>query len=88
LIGSSVITALLGHFFYTAVILTVVIANAVIGFIQEGKAENALASIRHMLAPKANVLRNGSRSYIPAELLVTGDLVYLEPGDKVPADCG
>jgi magnesium-transporting ATPase (P-type) len=87
LIGSCIITALLGHFFDTSVILTVVIANAVIGFIQEGKAENALASIRHMLAPKANVLRNGSRSYIPAELLVPGDLVYLEPGDKVPADC-
>ena len=87
LIGSSVITALLGHFFDTAVILTVVIANAVIGFIQEGKAENALASIRHMLAPKANVLRNGTRSYIPAEELVPGDIVYLEPGDKVPADC-
>ena len=87
LIASSVITALLGHFFDTAVILTVVIANAVIGFIQEGKAENALASIRHMLAPKAHVLRNGSRSYIPAERLVPGDIVYLEPGDKVPADC-
>lgn len=87
LIGSSIITALLGHVFDTAVILTVVIANAVIGFIQEGKAENALASIRHMLAPKANVLRNGLRSYIPAEELVPGDIIYLEPGDKVPADC-
>ena len=87
LIGSAVITGLLGYFFDTAVILTVVIANAVIGFIQEGKAENALESIRHMLAPKANVLRDGKRSYIPAEELVPGDIVYLEPGDKVPADC-
>jgi magnesium-transporting ATPase (P-type) len=87
LLGSSVITALLGHFFDTAVILTVVIANAVIGYIQEGKAENALESIRHMLAPKANVLRNGSRTYIASEELVPGDVVFLEPGDKVPADC-
>lgn len=87
LIGSSIITALLGHFFDMAVILAVIFANAVIGFIQEGKAENALASIRHMLAPKANVLRNGLRAYIPAEELVPGDIVYLEPGDKVPADC-
>ena len=87
LIGSSVITALLGHFFDTAVILTVVIANAVIGFIQEGKAENALASIRHMLAPNAHVLRNGSRCYISSEELVPSDIIFLEPGDKVPADC-
>lgn len=87
LIGSSVITAFLGHLFDTAVILTVVFANAVIGFIQEGKAENALDSIRHMLAPKANVLRDGVRNSIPAEELVPGDIVYLESGDKVPADC-
>lgn len=87
LLISACITALLGHFFDTAVIVTVVVANAIIGFIQEGKAENALAAIRHMLAPKANVLRNGAKSQIPAENLLPGDIIYVEPGDKVPADC-
>ncbi len=87
LLGSATITAALGHFLDTAVIIAVVVANAIIGFIQEGKAENALAAIKHMLAPKANVLRNAQKSLIPAQHLVPGDVIYLEPGDKVPADC-
>ena len=87
LLGAAFITALLGHWLDTAVIITVVVANAIIGFIQEDKAENALAAIRHMLAPKANVLRNGQKEQVAAVNLVPGDVVYLEPGDKVPADC-
>ncbi len=86
LIGSAVITALLGHWIDTGVILAVVIANAIIGFIQEGKAESAMDAIRHMLAPKANVIRSGERITIDGELLVPGDIVILEAGDKVPAD--
>jgi magnesium-transporting ATPase (P-type) len=86
LLGSSVITALLGHLLDTAVILGVVIANAIIGFIQEGKAEAAMDAIRHMLAPRANVRRNGERVGIDGASLVPGDLVLLEAGDKVPAD--
>lgn len=86
LMGSAVITAVLDHWIDTGVILAVVIANAVIGFIQEGKAEKAMDAIRHMLAPRANVLRGGERLSIEGEMLVPGDIVLLEAGDKVPAD--
>ena len=86
LIGAAAITAMLGHFIDTTVILAVVIANTLIGFFQEGKAEEALEALRGMLAPKAVVLRGGRKREIPAESLVKGDIVQLEPGDKVPAD--
>ncbi len=86
LISSALITAFLDHWIDTVVILAVVIANAIIGFIQEGKAEKAMEAIRHMLAPHANVLRGGARVSIPGENLVPGDIVLLEAGDKVPAD--
>ncbi|SEM71241.1 cation-transporting P-type ATPase [Nitrosomonas marina] len=86
LLGSAVITAVLDHWLDTIVILAVVIANAVIGFIQEGKAEKAMEAIRHMLAPSASVLRDGQRRSIDGEKLVPGDIVLLDAGDKVPAD--
>src|SRR5690606_9164380 len=59
LIGAAAITALMGHWIDTTVILAVVLIQTVIGFLQEGKAEQALAAIRHMLAPKATVWRAG-----------------------------
>lgn len=86
LLGASAITALLGHYIDTFVILAVVVANTLIGFFQEGKAEEALQALRGMLAPRASVLRDGRRVEIAAEKLVPGDIVQLEPGDKVPAD--
>ncbi|MGP1394237.1 MAG: HAD-IC family P-type ATPase [Inquilinaceae bacterium] len=86
LIGAAAVTALLGHFIDTAVILAVVVVNAVIGFVQEGKAEQALEAIRRMLAPQATVLRGGRRLTVPGEDLVPGDIVILEPGDRAPAD--
>ena len=86
LIGSAVITAFLDHWIDTGVIIAVVIANAIIGFIQEGKAEKAMDAIRHMLAPHANVIRGGERISIEGGHLVPGDIVLLEAGDKVPAD--
>lgn len=86
LLASAVITMLLNHWVDTMVILAVVIANAVIGFIQEGKAEKAMDAIRQMLAPHASVLRNGERHTVDGEQLVPGDVVLLEAGDKVPAD--
>lgn len=61
LLGSAAITAAMNHWVDTLVILAVVIANAVIGFIQEGKAEKAMDAIRHMLAPRAAVVRDGER---------------------------
>ena len=86
LLASSTVTAALGHWVDTGVILGVVIINAVIGFIQEGKAEKALDAIRNMLSLNAAVLRDGRRETIPAEQLVPGDVVILASGDKVPAD--
>ncbi len=86
LIGSAVITAFLGHWIDTGAILAVVIVNAIIGFIQEGRAEESMAAIRSMLAPRASVLRDGERISLDAAYLVPGDIVLLEAGDKVPAD--
>ncbi len=86
LLGAAAITAALGHWADTVVILAVVLANAVIGFVQEGKAESAMNAIRGMLAPRAAVLRDGARITVDASELVPGDVVLLEAGDKVPAD--
>ncbi|TVQ50038.1 MAG: cation-transporting P-type ATPase [Gammaproteobacteria bacterium] len=79
-------TAVLQEWVDTGVILAVVLINALIGVIQEGKAEKALDSIRAMLSPKASVLRDGERLSIDAAELVPGDLVLLKAGDRVPAD--
>jgi magnesium-transporting ATPase (P-type) len=86
LLAAVVITALLDHVVDSLVILAVVLANAIIGFIQEGKAENAMDALRKMLAPRASVLRSGERHTVEAEELVPGDIVLLETGDRVPAD--
>jgi magnesium-transporting ATPase (P-type) len=86
LLGAAAVTALLGHWIDTMVILAVVLINAVISQIQEGKAEEALAAIRDLLAPRATVLRDGRRATVEGESLVPGDVVLLESGDRVPAD--
>ena len=86
LIGAAIITASLGHLIDTGVILAVVIANAIIGFIQEGRAEQAMDAIRQMLAPRTSVLRNGKRQSIDSADVVPGDIIVLEVGEKVPAD--
>ncbi len=86
LLGAAVVTGALQHWVDTGVILAVVLANAVIGFLQEGKAEAAMAAIRRMLAPRAAVLRDGRRVTVDGADLVSGDIVLLEAGDKVPAD--
>lgn len=86
LLGAGVVTAILGHWVDTSVIFGVVVINAVIGFLQEGKAERAMDAIRRMLSVQACGLRDGTRCSIPAENLVPGDMVFLQSGDKVPAD--
>lgn len=86
LIAAAVITALLDHWVDTFVILAVVVVNAIVGYIQEGKAEEALEQLRKMLSPMATVLRGGSRKEIPASELCPGDIVLLKSGDRVPAD--
>jgi len=86
LLAAAGVTALLAHWVDTAVIVGVVVINAFIGFIQEGKAEQAMEAIRRMLSPEATVLREGKREVVAAETLVPGDIVLLQSGDKVPAD--
>ncbi|MGQ4877042.1 cation-transporting P-type ATPase [Billgrantia sp. LNSP4103-1] len=76
----------LGHAMDALAIVGVVVIIALIGFVQEGKAEQALEGIRNLLSPQAAVLRNGRRQTIDAEALVPGDIVMLESGDRVPAD--
>ena len=86
LLGAAVTTAMLGHWIDTSVIFGVVLVNAIIGYVQEGKAENALRAIRMMLSPQAMVLRSGHRKTVDAVELVPGDVVVLQSGDRVPAD--
>ena len=86
LLASALVTAMLGHAIDTGVILAVVLVNGLIGFIQEGRAEQAMSAIRGMLAPRSAVLRDGRRVSVDAEELVPGDIVLVESGDRVPAD--
>jgi magnesium-transporting ATPase (P-type) len=87
LLVSGLISALFTRWVDAGVIFGVVLINAIIGFVQEGKAEKALESIRSMLSPKANVIRDGHQVSINAQELVPGDIVALQAGDRVPADC-
>lgn len=86
LLAAGAVTAVLHHWLDAGVILGVVVVNALIGFVQEGKAEHALRAISQMLSPRALVLRDGRRVTLDAAELVPGDVVPLQPGDKVPAD--
>ncbi len=86
LLVAAVVTAFLGEWIDTSVIFAVVLINAIIGYVQEGKAEEALEAIRGMLSPTALVLRDGERVTLDAEEIVPGDIVFVESGDRVPAD--
>ena len=80
------VTLVLGHYADTVVILVVAVVNAAIGYFQENKAEKALNDIRSLLSPRASVIRDGARIDVDAVNLALGDIVYLSPGDKIPAD--
>ncbi len=86
LLIAALITAYLGHYVDTIVIVLVAFINSAIGFFQESKAEKALDDIKNMLSQKADVIRDGNRKKIDATQLTVGDIVLLSPGDKVPAD--
>jgi magnesium-transporting ATPase (P-type) len=86
LLAAGFVKLMVGLKLDAAIILGVVVINALLGFIQEGKAEKALDSIRKMLSAEARTLRGGETRMIPTEELVPGDIVLLESGDRVPAD--
>ena len=86
LLFAAIITATLQHWIDTGVILSAVVLNALIGFLQEGKAERTIEALTRILSLKADVIRSNKRKQILSEDLVIGDIVLLHPGDQVPAD--
>ena len=86
LIAASLISGFLGEWEDAVAIIAIVILNAVLGFIQESRAQKSLAALKKLSAPTTRVLRDGEYSVIPSEKVVPGDVVLLEAGDYIPAD--
>ena len=86
LLAGATMAAAVGHWVDAGVIVLVVLVNAVVGVLQEGKAEAAMDALRNMLSPHARVVREGTQQVIDVSQLVPGDLVLIEAGDRVPAD--
>jgi Ca2+-transporting ATPase len=86
LIASAILTAFMGQWVDAGTIMAIVLANGIMGFLQEGKAVKALEALQSMVKTEATVIRNGERGRILSADLVPGDIVLLEAGDKVPAD--
>ena len=86
LLGAAIVSALLGDYVEAIAILAIVVLNAIMGIIQESRAEASLAALKKLAAPEASVLRDGKRSSVPASQLVPGDIVFLEAGNYIPAD--
>ncbi|MBQ9895074.1 MAG: HAD-IC family P-type ATPase, partial [Ruminococcus sp.] len=87
LLGATVISVLLGEISDAVTIILIVLLNAVLGFVQEYRTENTLEALRSMTAPTAKCYRDGKLAEIPAARLVREDVIELEAGDRVPADC-
>ena len=86
LMAAAFVTAILNMWTDTTVILLSVVINVIVGFIQEGKAESAIESLNKMMVPQCTVLRENEKMIIPSRELVPGDIVFLESGNRVPAD--
>ncbi|GAB6875853.1 hypothetical protein JCM13210_05790 [Thermaerobacter litoralis] len=86
LVGAAALSAALGEQADAITILVIVVINALLGFLHEHKAEQALEALKALAAPQARVVRDGHRQVVPAEELVPGDLILLEAGDRIPAD--
>ena len=87
LLVGAVISVFLGEVYDALTIIVIVMLNAILGFVQEYRTEKTLEALKNMTAPTAKVMRDGKKSVIPAAEIVPGDAVYLETGDRVPADC-
>lgn len=87
LIFAGVVSFLLGEVIDGTVIVAIIIINAILGFYQEKKAEKALEALKKLASPQSVVLRNGEEKEIDSAMLVPGDIVVLESGSRVPADC-
>lgn len=86
LVAAAAVTTALGEYVDASVIAAVVVVNAAIGFLQESRAERALEALMSIATTRAVVIRDGRRHSVDSEVLVPGDLVVLEAGDRVPAD--
>ncbi|MDF2522380.1 MAG: calcium-translocating P-type ATPase, SERCA-type [Clostridiales bacterium] len=86
LLASTAISAIMGDITEAITIITIVILNAVLGFIQEYKTEQTMEALKGLAAPTARVIREGNLESIPAEQIVPGDLIVIEAGDRIPAD--
>ncbi len=87
LIAATIVSYFIGDVVEAVVILTIVLFNAIVGFLQEYKAEKSIEALRKLTALKVNVLRNGKEKEIDKKHVVPGDIIILEEGSKVPADC-
>lgn len=87
LLGATIISAFMGEKADSITIIIIVVTNAILGFVQEYKTEKSLEALKELASPTAKVIRNNEVKVINAEFLVPGDLIILENGDRIPADC-
>lgn len=86
LMGATLVSGLLGEYLDAVTIIVIIVLNGVLGFVQEFRAERSLRALKQLSAPSAKVLRDGKTMNIPAKMLLPGDIVLLESGDRIPAD--
>ena len=87
LIGAALVSALVGEGIDAAIIGAIVVLNAILGFVQEFRAEKSLAALKKLASPNSQVVREDQHQEVPSAQLVPGDVIELEAGDNVPADC-
>ncbi|WP_036716638.1 cation-translocating P-type ATPase, partial [Paenibacillus darwinianus] len=86
LVGATLLSGLLGEYLDAVTIVAIIVINGILGFVQEYRAEQSLRSLKALSAPTARVVRDGKVTEVPAALLVPGDIVLIESGDRIPAD--